>query len=560
VLDFETKSAYGISVDVDDPAVGATPDASAPYTLTLTDVVNETAAPGTVAITEVAPWSSGNSPIQADWFEVTNLGGTTVDISGWRMDDNSYAFGSSVALRGVTQILGGHSVIFIESGPSPDPVVDPALIKKFCQNWYGADTPPASVQIGTYGGSGVGLSTGGDAVNLFDGLGARVTGVSFGSSTAASPFKSFDNTLGIGGILTPAPAITSLSAVGVNGAYSVTHTFVLNSVTLTPTEYGSPGKDFLPPTFTNVPLDMAVEATGPSTPVSFTAPTATDLIDGARTVGCTPASGSTFPLGTTTVNCVASDVSGNTASVSFKVTVEDTNPPVVNVPSDITAEATGTLTLVPFGPVTAQDAVDGALTATASPASPGPFPLGTTHIDCFVTDAHGNLGSAPFNITVHDTTAPVVTVPANIIVDATSPGGAVVSYTAGASDLVGVATFICLPASGSTFPIGTTTVHCTATDTTGNSGAASFTVHVTSAAEQLASLLANVNGIGPGNSLTAKIADAVKKFAKGDASGASSALSSFISEVNAQSGKKISAAQATALIAQALQIKSVLGV
>ena len=52
--------------------------------------------------------------------------------------------------------------------------------------------------IGHYGGSGVGLSTGGDAVNLFDANGNRVTGIAFGASPSAAPFASFDNTAGVG--------------------------------------------------------------------------------------------------------------------------------------------------------------------------------------------------------------------------------------------------------------------------------------------------------------------------------------------------------------------------
>lgn len=119
------------------------------------------------------------------------------------------------------------------------------------------------------------------------------------------------------------------------------------------------------------------------------------------------------------MSCSASDTAGNAATATFHVTVRDTKPPVVNVPADITVEATGALTPVPFGPVTAIDAVDGALSATCSPASPGPFPVGTTHVDCFTVDAQGNRGSAPFNVTVNDTTAPHVTVPANITTDAT---------------------------------------------------------------------------------------------------------------------------------------------
>ena len=58
--------------------------------------------------------------------------------------------------------------------------------------WFGA-TPPAGFKIGTYTGGGIGLSTGGDAVNLFDAPGNHMTGVSFGVSTTG---KTFDNTAG----------------------------------------------------------------------------------------------------------------------------------------------------------------------------------------------------------------------------------------------------------------------------------------------------------------------------------------------------------------------------
>jgi hypothetical protein len=75
---------------------------------------------------------------------------------------------------------------------------------------------------------------------------------------------------------------------------------------------------------------------------------------------------------------------------------------------------------------------------------------------------------------------PVVTVPANISAQATSASGAVVTFTATATDPVyGSLPVTCSPASGSTFSIGTTAVKCTATDKNGNTGTASFTVTVT---------------------------------------------------------------------------------
>jgi hypothetical protein len=89
-----------------------------------------------------------------------------------------------------------------------------------------------------------------------------------------------------------------------------------------------------------------------------------------------------------------------------------------------------------------------------------------------------------------DTTPPVVTVPAGLAVDATSPAGANVTYSASARDGVDPSpTLVCAPASGSTFAIGTTTVSCTATDAAGNSASARFDVHVRGAGEQLVRLI-----------------------------------------------------------------------
>ena len=76
------------------------------------------------------------------------------------------------------------------------------------------------MQIGSYSGGGIGLSTDGDAVNLFDAAGNRITGVTFGASTTCF---TFDNAAGVTG------AIDTLAVAGVNGA------FTANGVT------GSPG-------------------------------------------------------------------------------------------------------------------------------------------------------------------------------------------------------------------------------------------------------------------------------------------------------------------------------
>jgi hypothetical protein len=159
-----------------------------------------------VRITEVAPWSSGDSPIGADWFELTNTGTSAVNISGWKMDDDSASFSKAVSLSGITSIAAGQSVIFIEDTSGSDS----ALRSAFISTWFGASAP-AGLQIGFYGGSGVGLSTGGDAVNIFNGSGANQASVSFGGSPGGPAFPTFDNSNG---------AVAQLSAIGSHGAFA----------------------------------------------------------------------------------------------------------------------------------------------------------------------------------------------------------------------------------------------------------------------------------------------------------------------------------------------------
>jgi hypothetical protein len=88
--------------------------------------------------------------------------------------------------------------------------------------------------------------------------------------------------------------------------------------------------DTTPPSLT-LPANITAEATSPSGAVITYSASASDVIDGSAPVICTPASGSTFGLGTTTVSCSASDQSGNTATGTFTVTVRDTTPPTASL-------------------------------------------------------------------------------------------------------------------------------------------------------------------------------------------------------------------------------------
>jgi hypothetical protein len=173
-----------------------------------------------------------------------------------------------------------------------------------------------------------------------------------------------------------------------------------DSVTVEVTVDNVPVPDTTPPVVT-VPADATVEATGPTGAVfSYTA-SATDNIDGALPVSCAPPSGSTFPLGTTTVTCTATDTHGNTGSASFTVTVNDTTPPVLTVPANATVEAASPAGVVFTYTASATDTVDTALGASCAPPSGSTFLLGTTTVTCTATDAHGNVGSGSFTVTAY---------------------------------------------------------------------------------------------------------------------------------------------------------------
>jgi hypothetical protein len=161
-----------------------------------------------------------------------------------------------------------------------------------------------------------------------------------------------------------------------------------------------------------------------------------------------------------------------------------------------------------------------------------------------------------------DTTPPVLTLPGALTVDATSPKGAAVSYAATAKDNVDPhPSVVCAPASGSVFPIGTTTVSCTAKDASGNQSHGTFTVHVEGAGEQLADLLQEIvqKKLGSGFSLPTELRAAIEAFVPAHPKTSCLVLAVLRLDVLVQSGKKIPAADAAAIAADLARIETVLG-
>lgn len=165
---------------------------------------------------------------------------------------------------------------------------------------------------------------------------------------------------------------------------------------------------------------------------------------------------------------------------------------------------------------------------------------------------------------VPDSDLTLTNVPSDGTVDATSPSGTTVTYTmpSAVDEDLSTVSVNCSPASATTFAIGTTTVTCLASDTDGDSlspVSQSFTVTVRGAADQLVDLCSSSNGVGPGRSLEANCDTALEALSAGQDSEAVSALTTYINEVRAQTGKKIPLSTSANLLAAAQQITAVIG-
>jgi len=284
------------------------------------------------------------------------------------------------------------------------------------------------------------------------------------------------------------------------------------------------------------------------------------------TLAATPAG--PYLLGTTTVTWTATDASGTTASATQFVTVGDQELPRVVPPpnvSTVTDPGKPTASVSP-GVATATDNCPGVTVTGArndGQALNAPYPVGQTIITWTATDASANKANASQSVTVADKEPPTLGVPADFAVNAASPAGAVVTYEVIASDNVAVASSTCNPASGTTFPIGTTSVTCVASDPSGNQASATFHVTVLSAQAQISNLETSVTNLalstGTSTSLLAKLNDAVAAANAGDVATACASLQDFINETQAQAGKKISISDANTLKAAAQRMRAVLG-
>ena len=215
------------------------------------------------------------------------------------------------------------------------------------------------------------------------------------------------------------------------------------------------------PTIT-APGDITIEADGLLTMIQLGVATATDLVDTAPRI--TSDAPTSFPIGVTIITYTAADDAGNSATDTQKVTVRDTTEPLLILPLDVTAEATGVLTILDIGTARVTDNVD-SLTATND--APDSFQVGETRVTWTAKDNAGNVVTAVQTVVIRDTTKPAITVPDSIIAEATDELTPVDIGSATASDIADPDVTITNNSPGS-FPLGSTVIEWSAADDSDN--------------------------------------------------------------------------------------------
>ena len=249
--------------------------------------------------------------------------------------------------------------------------------------------------------------------------------------------------------------------------------------------------DTIKPRFYSCPKNITFSTQDSCARATWNGPYATDNCS-TPTITGNYRSGNCFPVGTTAVLFTATDRKGNKATCAFNVTVNnpcynDTiKPRFTNCPQNITVTTSDSCARVNWnGPF----ATDNCSTPTilGNYKSGNCFPIGTTAVLFTATDKKGNTATCAFNITIkssitpctNDTVPPVFTnCPANITVT-TASATAIAQWTKPtATDNCSTPSVSGTANSGSSFPVGTTTVVYTARDAKGNLAYCSFTVTV----------------------------------------------------------------------------------
>lgn len=163
--------------------------------------------------------STGSAEFQ-DWWELTSSDSRPINLKGYRFDDDSQSLAVAITITNDVVIQPGETIVLVETTAARP--MDPAQFRA----WWGTNLPP-QLKIVVYAGSGIGLSSSGDALYLWNAAATAnsdfICGVTFGAAPS-SPRRTFVYNVDSPERQTPVPGLlTLLSAVGVNGAWAASN-------------------------------------------------------------------------------------------------------------------------------------------------------------------------------------------------------------------------------------------------------------------------------------------------------------------------------------------------
>ena len=235
---------------------------------------------------------------------------------------------------------------------------------------------------------------------------------------------------------------------------------------------GGGGSGYVIPTATNVVMNTGVRAGNGMVVITYNAGPPPVV----QTSGL--ASGSLFPVGTTTNTFIATD-GVNSDTCTFTVTVSDTEAPVItNVPANI-VQGTDPNMCNAVVTWTSPSILDNCSVNSSSNYSSGAtFPTGTTTVTYIATDSAGNADTASFTVTITDTEPPVLSCPSGVTVSADSGMCSASNVSLGALTVIDNCGATVTNDAPAVYPVGVTVVNYTAVDSGGNSVSCTQTVTV----------------------------------------------------------------------------------
>ena len=204
-------------------------------------------------------------------------------------------------------------------------------------------------------------------------------------------------------------------------------------------------------------------------------------VDGCKitATNSSPASGSTFDVGQTTVT-LSVTTAENVETHQITVTISDNEPPVAKC-KDITLFLSGSGTATIGAGDVDNNSTDncGIQSMVVAPSSFSCANVGANTVTLTVTDVNGNTAVCTATVTVKDNQAPTITAPANVTVNADNGQCYATGVTLGTPTTSDNCPGATVSNNGLTqYPVGSTTVTWTVTDASGNTAQATQTVTV----------------------------------------------------------------------------------